>query len=65
MLSSDFNAEEWMRLTRPERAERCRREADEARRLSIKASGDMKLSYTELAESWDQLADEIERRGLN
>ena len=58
---SEFNAEDWLRLTPAQRVAQCRRMAEEARGLSKESSGDLAQAYTELARNWDNLAEEIER----
>jgi hypothetical protein len=59
-LVADEWADEWIRLTRPEQARRCRSMAEEARTLAKSASLTTKAAYLMLAQNWLELATEIE-----
>jgi len=55
-----FNAEEWERLTREQRARRCRLLASEAIKLADDTSPKVAQGYLSIAREWLKLADEIE-----
>jgi len=59
-LEKDFKAEEWGKLTTPERAALCRQLASDGQRLSSTANGQFKSLYADLATQWTRLADAIE-----
>jgi len=49
-------------LPAPERARRYRELANDARHEAEIAKGDMRQSYRIIAEQWEQLAEDIEKR---
>jgi len=65
MPLSHFDAEQWSRLSSVDRSKQCRHMAEEARQLAAKADGEMRSAYVKIAQSWDHLADEIERTHSN
>jgi hypothetical protein len=57
-----FNASEWVNLSPGERVKRCWIMAHEASELARgETNRDMKRRYLELAEQWQQLAQEIQQ----
>ena len=54
-----FNAEEWKRLTPPQRVARCHALAAESRALAQTAGADLKGMYLDLAAQWLKLAEAI------
>jgi hypothetical protein len=60
-MEPNFKAEEFSRLTPPERVAWCRQMAAEAQRLAELASPRLRAAYVDLARQWNSLADEIAR----
>ena len=60
-MEPNFKADEFSRLTPLERVKWCRQMAVEATRLAQGASPRVRTAYSELADQWSALADEIER----
>ena len=60
-MEPNFKAEEFSRLTPPERVKWCRQMAAEAERLAEAAGPRVRTAYVDLARQWTSLADEIER----
>ena len=61
MPLSEFTANEWKHLTPARRVVQCRRMAEEARELALAGPEEMRRAYEQLAQTWDQLADQIEK----
>ena len=61
-MTTEFKAEEWVRLPAAQRVKQCRDMAEEVRALGAGAAGEAKRACIELALNWDRLADEIEGR---
>ena len=59
-MEPNFKAEEFSRLSPPERIVWCRQMAAEAQRLAQTASPRVRTAYLDLAKQWNSLADEIE-----
>jgi len=59
-VEKDFKAEEWGKLTPPQRVALCRQFAADAQRLSSAAGDQFKPLYADLANQWTRLADAIE-----
>jgi len=58
-----FDAEEWIRRTPEGRARQCRLMAAQARCLAESASSsDLKASYSKIAEEWETLEEDIDRK---
>jgi len=55
-----FNADEWEQLAPSERVRRCRTLAEQAHRLSKRATPELKRAYLDLALQWSALADQME-----
>jgi hypothetical protein len=55
-----LNAAEWLRLTRGERAQRCRAMAGEMRSLADCAPPSVKEGYLKIASIWLELAEEMD-----
>ena len=53
-----FNADEWRTLRPPERVLRCKLLAQQARDLARGAKPDSVRAYLQIAEGWEQLANE-------
>ena len=60
-MEKDFKAEDWGKLTPPERVALCRQFASDAQRLSSASNGQFKSLYADLANQWTRLANAIER----
>jgi hypothetical protein len=56
-----FNAEEWDRMSRKQRIERCAVLAKEAQKLAAKADPKFKALYLELANQWLTLGAEMQK----
>jgi len=61
VLAAGFSSEEWGTLTPEERIRRCRHFAQEARTFAATALPHVADDYTQLAEKWLTLANEMER----
>ena len=59
-MEPNFKADEFSRLTPPERVNWCRQMAAEAERLAEAASPRVRTAYVDLAKRWTALANEIE-----
>ena len=53
---------EYWQLPPPMRAKRYRELADDARREATNATGNTRDSYQAIAEQWDKLAEDLEKR---
>jgi KRAB box len=58
----EFSSEEWEQLAPSQRIFRCRVMAEEARKLSIRASPELKQLYLDLSDKWSALANEFEKK---
>jgi hypothetical protein len=56
----DFDAGEFISLSREQRIAKCREMAIEAERLAGGKTSEMRASYLDLARKWADLADEME-----
>jgi len=56
----DFDAGEFINLSREQRIVKCREMAIEAERLAGGKNSEMRASYLDLARKWSDLADEME-----
>jgi len=56
-----LHIDDWPTLTLVQRADLCRRSADEASKSASAACPNMKEDYLKLAANWMQLAEEIEK----
>ena len=54
-----FTADEWEKLSPPERIRRCRLLADEAEKLAAAAAPALRAAYADLAQQWRTLANEM------
>jgi hypothetical protein len=54
-----FNAEEWKRLTPPQRVARCQALAAESHGLAQASKGEFQAMYLDLATQWLKLAEAI------
>ena len=54
-----FTADEWEKLSPPERIKRCRLLAEEAEKLAASATPSLRAAYADLARQWLTLANEM------
>ena len=61
-MDTRFNADEWAALPPADRIRSCRLMASEARsRAQAASSSTLRTAYSDIARSWDELANEIEQ----
>jgi hypothetical protein len=56
-----FDADEFLSLSKSERARLCRALAHRAQQLADKAGAPYRDAYAEIARQWRELADELEK----
>ena len=60
-MIAEFDAGEFINLSREQRIAKCREMAIEAERLASGKGTEMRALYLDLARKWSELADEMQR----